>query len=154
MGMAYSVRRDAIPWATETRVAQLLPYRSAKSQLSPAVLRTTGPTQTGQSPTARRFSTCVEKRAISGTVTAITSTSNRTGSEDEEFKLNTQAHVMEQVKKTTESKETHKPARPIQFIKDRYGNGWLCDKGIDPDGDLEAQGCWRCEDMAFPMGGH
>jgi hypothetical protein len=30
---------------------------------------------------------------------------------------------------------------------------WLCDKDIDFDGDLEAQGCWRCEDMAFPDGG-
>jgi roadblock/LC7 domain-containing protein len=48
--------------------------------------------------------------------------------------------------------DTHKPARPMMFFKDKEGNGWLCDKGIDPDGDLEAQGCWRCEDMAFPMG--
>ena len=51
------------------------------------------------------------------------------------------------------STDTHKPARPMRFIKDKDGNGWLCDKDIDPEGDLEAQGCWRCEDMAFPTGG-
>jgi len=51
------------------------------------------------------------------------------------------------------STETHHPARPLKFFKDTNGNGWLCDKDIDPDGDLEAQGCWRCEDMAFPAGG-
>ena len=39
------------------------------------------------------------------------------------------------------------------FFRDADGNGWLCDKDIDPDRDLAAQGCWRCEDMAFPMGG-
>ena len=48
--------------------------------------------------------------------------------------------------------DTHKPARPMKFIKDKDGNGWLCDKDVNIDGDLEAQGCWRCEDMAFPMG--
>ena len=48
---------------------------------------------------------------------------------------------------------THKPARPLKFFKDNDGVGWLCDNDIDFDGDLEAQGCWRCEDMAFPMGG-
>jgi hypothetical protein len=51
------------------------------------------------------------------------------------------------------STETHKPARPLKFFKDRDGNGWLCDKDIDPDGDLASQGCWRCEEMAFPGGG-
>ncbi len=51
------------------------------------------------------------------------------------------------------STSTHKPARPLKFFKDKDGNGWLCDKDIDADGDLEAQGCWRCEDMAFPTGG-
>ena len=48
---------------------------------------------------------------------------------------------------------SHKPARPLKFFKDGKGNGWLCDKDIDPDGDLRAQGCWRCDEMAFPMGG-
>ena len=47
----------------------------------------------------------------------------------------------------------HKPARPLQYVKDKNGNGWLCDKDIDASGDLEAQGCWRCEQMPFPMGG-
>ncbi len=51
------------------------------------------------------------------------------------------------------AKGPHKPARPMMFVKDKDGNGWLCDKGVDPELNLEAQGCWRCEDMAFPMGG-
>jgi hypothetical protein len=51
------------------------------------------------------------------------------------------------------STTTHRPARPLRFFRDEEGNGWLCDKDIDPDSDLEAQGCWRCEEMAFPMGG-
>jgi len=51
------------------------------------------------------------------------------------------------------STSTHKPARPLKFFKDKDGNGWLCDKDIDPDADLEVQGCWRCEEMAFPTGG-
>jgi hypothetical protein len=49
--------------------------------------------------------------------------------------------------------ETHKPARPLKYVQDKEGNGWLCDKGIDPDGDLRAQGCWRCDEIAFPFGG-
>jgi len=49
--------------------------------------------------------------------------------------------------------ETHKPARPLKFFKDANGDGWLCDKNIDPGADLAAQGCWRCEEMAFPTGG-
>lgn len=51
------------------------------------------------------------------------------------------------------STDTHRPARPLKYFKDADGNGWLCDKDIDPYGDFEAQGCWRCEEMAFPMGG-
>ncbi|MBW1703612.1 MAG: hypothetical protein JRJ86_00405 [Deltaproteobacteria bacterium] len=49
--------------------------------------------------------------------------------------------------------DTHKPARPMKFFKDKEGYGWLCDKGIDPAKDLREQGCWRCDEMAFPMGG-
>ena len=60
---------------------------------------------------------------------------------------------MENEKRTDATTETHKPARPLVFFKDKEGNGWLCDKNVDPDGDFEAQGCWRCEDMAFPTGG-
>lgn len=47
----------------------------------------------------------------------------------------------------------HNAARPMKYIKDRDGNGWLCDKNADPNGNLLEQGCWRCEDMAFPTGG-
>ena len=49
--------------------------------------------------------------------------------------------------------ETHKPARPLKYFKDKDGYGWLCDKDIDPNGDFAAQGCWRCDEMAFPTGG-
>ena len=55
--------------------------------------------------------------------------------------------------KTEASIDPHQPARPLRFVKDGDGNGWLCDRDVDPSGDLEAQGCWRCEDMGFPMGG-
>lgn len=49
--------------------------------------------------------------------------------------------------------ETHRAARPMKYVKDEDGNGWLCDSNVDTSGDLEAQGCWRCEEMAFPAGG-
>jgi hypothetical protein len=49
--------------------------------------------------------------------------------------------------------EPHQAARPLKFVKDKDGNGWLCDANIDVNGDLKAQGCWRCEEMAFPTGG-
>ncbi len=55
--------------------------------------------------------------------------------------------------KEISSTDTHKPARPMKFFQDSDGNGWLCDKDIDFNGDLRAQGCWRCDEMAFPMGG-
>ena len=35
--------------------------------------------------------------------------------------------------------DTHKPARPMRFFKDNDGCGWLCDKDVDPDRDLEAR---------------
>ena len=49
--------------------------------------------------------------------------------------------------------DSHKPARPLKFFKDKDGYGWLCDKNIDPAKDLRQQGCWRCDEMAFPDGG-
>ena len=49
--------------------------------------------------------------------------------------------------------EPHEPARPLKFVKDEDGNGWLCDADIAPNKDLREQGCWRCEEMAFPDGG-
>jgi hypothetical protein len=60
---------------------------------------------------------------------------------------------MNEEEKELASTDTHKPARPLNYFKDQAGVGWLCDKNIDPDGDLRAQGCWRCDEMAFPMGG-
>jgi hypothetical protein len=47
----------------------------------------------------------------------------------------------------------HNPVRPLKFVRDENGNGWLCDKNVDVDRDLKKQGCWRCEEMAFPDGG-
>ena len=49
--------------------------------------------------------------------------------------------------------DTHKPARPLKYFKDKEGYGWLCDKDIDSTKDLREQGCWRCDEMAFPTGG-
>ncbi len=49
--------------------------------------------------------------------------------------------------------DTHKPARPLKYFKDKDGYGWLCDKDIDFEGNLKEQGCWRCDEMAFPDGG-
>jgi hypothetical protein len=43
--------------------------------------------------------------------------------------------------------------RPLVFVKDKDGNGWLCDKGVDPTKDLREQGCWRCDEVTFPIGG-
>jgi hypothetical protein len=47
----------------------------------------------------------------------------------------------------------HLPARPLKFVKDDEGCGWLCDQEVDADEDLREQGCWRCDEMAFPTGG-
>jgi len=59
---------------------------------------------------------------------------------------------MDDTRKAQATTNTHEPARPLRFFKDKDGNGWLCDEDIDFEGDLAAQGCWRCEDMAFPNG--
>lgn len=48
--------------------------------------------------------------------------------------------------------DTHKPARPMKYFKDKDGCGWLCDKDVDTDGDLAAQGCWSCDEVTFPIG--
>jgi hypothetical protein len=47
----------------------------------------------------------------------------------------------------------HLPARPLRYVKDRHGIGWLCDDDVDEYGNLRQQGCWRCDEMAFPTGG-
>jgi hypothetical protein len=47
----------------------------------------------------------------------------------------------------------HMASRPIKYFKGMDGFGWLCDKDIDPYKDLRKQGCWRCDEMAFPIGG-
>ena len=49
--------------------------------------------------------------------------------------------------------QPHKAARPMKFIMDDNGSGWLCDRDVDPSQDLREQGCWRCEEMAFPSRG-
>ena len=45
--------------------------------------------------------------------------------------------------------DPNRPARPMDVVFDRNGNHWLCDKGVHPNGDLAAQGCWRCGDFQF-----
>jgi len=61
--------------------------------------------------------------------------------------------MAEEKKAETLEYAAHKPARPLKYVKDEEGNGWLCDQTVDPAKDLRAQGCWRCDDMAFPAGG-
>jgi hypothetical protein len=41
----------------------------------------------------------------------------------------------------------------LKYFKDKDECGWLCDKDIDPEKDFREQGCWRCDEMAFPDGG-
>lgn len=42
--------------------------------------------------------------------------------------------------------------RQLKLIQDRYGRLWLGPQDIDPEGDLPAQGCWRCH-FRDPLGG-
>jgi hypothetical protein len=49
--------------------------------------------------------------------------------------------------------EPEYPGRPLEYVRDKEGDGWLCDKGVNKNGDLRAQGCWRCDDVTFPDGG-
>ncbi len=55
-------------------------------------------------------------------------------------------------KKNPEYYEPDYQGRPLVFVRDPEGEGWLCDKGVDPNNDLKAQGCWRCDEVAFPYG--
>ena len=41
------------------------------------------------------------------------------------------------------------PGRPMEVVFSEDGNHWLCDKGVDPNADLAAQGCWQCGDFPF-----
>jgi hypothetical protein len=43
----------------------------------------------------------------------------------------------------------HPSARPMQFIVDKTGCIWVCDKPVDPEKPLKEQFCWKCSDMAF-----
>jgi hypothetical protein len=47
----------------------------------------------------------------------------------------------------------HMAARPLKFVKDKDDCGWLCDKRVNPEGNLREQGCWRCDEMTFTAGG-
>jgi streptogramin lyase len=57
--------------------------------------------------------------------------------------------------KSTEKKQVlgngilHPGARPMQFIIDKDGCIWVCDKPVDPNKPLKDQACWKCKDMAF-----
>jgi hypothetical protein len=42
--------------------------------------------------------------------------------------------------------------RPLEYVRDEDGNGWLCDKGVSRWWNLRAAGCWRCDEVAFPIG--
>ena len=49
--------------------------------------------------------------------------------------------------------EPHKAARPMRVVVAEDGCTWLCDADVDESRDLNEQGCWRCDEMAFPDGG-
>lgn len=40
-------------------------------------------------------------------------------------------------------------ANPMKVVRDKYGRLWLCRAEVDEDGDLEAQGAWRCGALTF-----
>lgn len=44
--------------------------------------------------------------------------------------------------------------RPLQYVKDENGDGWLCDKGkrVGMWSDFRKAGCWRCDEVTFPIG--
>ena len=58
----------------------------------------------------------------------------------------------EQMPEYSEYYEPDYSGRSLEYVEDKDGNGWLCDKGVDRDGDLKAQGCWRCDNVTFPIG--
>jgi hypothetical protein len=49
--------------------------------------------------------------------------------------------------------EPEYPGRPLEYVRDEEGAGWLCDEGVDRNLDLREQDCWRCDEVAFPFGG-
>ena len=36
--------------------------------------------------------------------------------------------------------------RQLKVVTDASGRLWICPVDVDEQGDLEAQGCWRCGD--------
>jgi hypothetical protein len=42
-------------------------------------------------------------------------------------------------------------ARPMEIVRDKNGDCWLCDKGVDPEKDLKEQGCWQCAGQEMPF---
>jgi len=43
----------------------------------------------------------------------------------------------------------HKAVRPMNYKIDRFGRHWLCDADASVHFDLENQGCWNDQYMAF-----
>ena len=37
----------------------------------------------------------------------------------------------------------------LWVIRDRFGRLWLGDRNVDVNGDLAAQGCWRCRETTL-----
>lgn len=46
---------------------------------------------------------------------------------------------------TVTSETTRSHQQSMVVVVDRDGNRWICDCDVDPEGDLEAQGCWNYE---------
>ncbi len=42
----------------------------------------------------------------------------------------------------------HRPSsRPMETVVDNSGSYWICDSGVDKNGNLSAQGCVNFDDM-------
>jgi hypothetical protein len=35
----------------------------------------------------------------------------------------------------------------METVVDAHGNYWICDRGVDKNGDLAAQGCWNFDEI-------
>ena len=63
---------------------------------------------------------------------------------DRHDRLENKASPVAPVNRGSSGEEGH-AARPMMVVHDRDGNCWLCPIDVDENGDLAAQGCWRCE---------
>lgn len=66
---------------------------------------------------------------------------------------------LKKMKREIETRRSRSPVVPgiepfysvgsMKVVRDRYGRLWLCSMDVDEEGDIEAQGGWRCGNLAF-----